>query len=38
MDAGKIIQVGTEEDYRERPTNQFVADFLKSHMHGAAHA
>jgi osmoprotectant transport system ATP-binding protein len=38
MDAGKIIQVGTEEDYRERPANQFVADFLKSHMHGAAHA
>ncbi len=32
MDAGRLVQVGTEEDFRERPANEFAASFLKSHL------
>jgi osmoprotectant transport system ATP-binding protein len=35
MDAGRIVQVGTEEDFRERPADDFVSSFLESHL-GAA--
>jgi len=39
MNAGKLIQIGSEVDFRERPATTFVADFLKSHLHaGGAHA
>lgn len=29
--AGKLVQVGTEEDFRDRPTSQFVSDFVENH-------
>jgi len=32
MDEGKILQIGTEDDFRERPANDFVASFLESHL------
>lgn len=28
MDKGKIVQIGTEEDFRQRPANDFVQNFL----------
>jgi len=34
MDAGKVVQVGTEADFRERPASPFVEEFLQSHLHG----
>jgi osmoprotectant transport system ATP-binding protein len=38
MDAGRIVQHGSEEDFRERPANDFVAQFLESHLgNGAGH-
>jgi osmoprotectant transport system ATP-binding protein len=36
MDKGEVVQHGTEEDFRERPENDFVVSFLESHL-GAAH-
>ena len=36
MDAGKVVQVGTEADFRERPASPFVEEFLQSHLHGPA--
>jgi osmoprotectant transport system ATP-binding protein len=33
MDAGELVQVGTEDDFRYRPVNEFVTDFLRSHLH-----
>lgn len=35
MDAGSIVQSGTEEDFRQRPANEFVRQFLQSHLAGA---
>ena len=29
--AGKLVQVGTEEDFRDRPASQFVSDFVENH-------
>lgn len=34
MDAGSIVQSGTEEDFRQRPANEFVRQFLQSHLAG----
>lgn len=34
MDAGRIVQIGREEDFRERPANDFVKSFLMSHLGG----
>jgi osmoprotectant transport system ATP-binding protein len=34
MDAGKLLQVGTREDFRARPASAFVSEFLESHLHG----
>ena len=36
MDTGRVVQVGTETDFRERPAGPFVEEFLQSHLHGAA--
>lgn len=36
MDAGALIQVGSEADFRERPANQFVEDFLRGHLAGSS--
>ena len=38
MDAGRIVQVGTPEDFRERPASPFVSEFLQSHLHGGDRA
>ena len=32
MDAGQILQVGTEDEIRQRPANAFVLEFLRTHM------
>jgi osmoprotectant transport system ATP-binding protein len=32
MDAGRLLQVGTEDDFRHRPASEFVAEFVKSHV------
>ena len=32
----EIIQVDDEAGFRERPANEFVAEFLRSHLHGGA--
>jgi osmoprotectant transport system ATP-binding protein len=37
MDAGRIVQVGTEEEFRARPANAFVADFLRAHLDATEH-
>ena len=34
MDHGRLIQVGTEDDFRERPASEFVAEFVSSHVGG----
>ncbi|MEZ6186186.1 MAG: ATP-binding cassette domain-containing protein [Planctomycetota bacterium] len=34
MDHGRVVQLGTAEDFRERPANDFVRAFLQSHLHG----
>ncbi len=31
LDEGRLVQVGTEEDFQERPASPFVADFLSAH-------
>jgi osmoprotectant transport system ATP-binding protein len=33
MDEGRIVQVGIEQEFRDRPANEFVTDFLRSHLH-----
>jgi len=32
MRSGGIVQVGTEQDFRKRPANAFVDEFLRSHL------
>ncbi|MEQ9321650.1 MAG: ATP-binding cassette domain-containing protein [Polyangiaceae bacterium] len=32
MDEGRIVQIGSEEDFRDRPANDFVKSFLMSHL------
>jgi len=32
MDEGRIVQIGVEEDFRERPATPFVEEFLRSHL------
>lgn len=34
MDGGELVQVGTEEDFRNRPSSAFVKEFLRSHLEG----
>lgn len=34
MDAGRVVQVGVEADFRERPADDFVSEFLASHLGG----
>lgn len=34
MDQGKIVQIGTEEDFRERPENEFVQEFVTNQLNG----
>jgi len=38
MDAGRLVQVGTEHDFRERPASAFVEKFLHSHVGTQAQA
>ena len=35
MDRGRLIQVGTEDDFRQRPANEHVAQFVGSHVGGS---
>ena len=35
MNGGSIVQLGTEEEFRERPATPFVEDFLRNHLRGA---
>jgi osmoprotectant transport system ATP-binding protein len=37
MDGGRLVQVGTAADFRERPASSFVSDFVGRHL-GSAHA
>lgn len=37
MDRGRIVQLGREEDFRKRPANDFVADFVRGHVDGGDH-
>lgn len=32
LDQGRVVQVGTEAEFRDRPANGFVADFLRTHL------
>lgn len=32
MDQGELVQIGTEDDFRETPQTEFVKDFVKSHV------
>jgi osmoprotectant transport system ATP-binding protein len=32
MDAGKIVQLGAESDFRDRPANEFVRDFVGAYL------
>ena len=32
MHHGELVQVGTEQDFRERPATEFVEQFLSGHM------
>jgi osmoprotectant transport system ATP-binding protein len=32
MDGGKLVQIGREADFRERPVSDFVVEFLRSHV------
>ncbi len=36
MHKGRLVQVGVEDDFRERPATPFVEDFLRSHLHEGA--
>jgi osmoprotectant transport system ATP-binding protein len=33
MDEGRVVQVGREADFRERPASEFAREFLKHHLH-----
>jgi osmoprotectant transport system ATP-binding protein len=33
LDQGRLVQVGREDDLRDRPASPFVTDFLRSHLH-----
>lgn len=35
LDAGRLVQVGTEQDFRERPANDVAASFLVDHFRSA---
>lgn len=37
MDRGRLLQVGTEDDFRKRPASEFVAQFVGSHVGGGGH-
>lgn len=32
MDKGQLVQLGSEDDFRESPENEFVRDFVRSHV------
>lgn len=32
MDEGRVLQIGTEDEIRQRPANSFVVEFLRNHM------
>ena len=32
MDAGRIVQIGTEAEFREQPASEFVEEFLRGHL------
>jgi osmoprotectant transport system ATP-binding protein len=32
MEAGRLVQVGNEADFRERPASPFVSEFLRNHL------
>jgi osmoprotectant transport system ATP-binding protein len=32
MEGGRIVQVGSEADFRERPASEFVKDFIQRHL------
>ena len=34
MNDGELLQVGVEADFRDRPANDFVRDFLRTHLNG----
>jgi osmoprotectant transport system ATP-binding protein len=34
LDKGRLVQVGTESDFRDRPTSAFVEDFVRAHFEG----
>ena len=36
LDHGKLVQVGTEQELRTKPINQFARDFVGSHLTGGA--
>ena len=38
MEAGELVQVGTQDDLRDRPANEFVSRFLQSHLSGGTDA
>ncbi|MCB9715367.1 MAG: ATP-binding cassette domain-containing protein [Myxococcales bacterium] len=35
MDRGRIVQLGTEADFRERPATPFVEEFVREHVRGS---
>lgn len=35
MDRGRIVQLGAEADFRERPASPFVEEFVREHVRGA---
>jgi osmoprotectant transport system ATP-binding protein len=36
LDGGRLVQVGTEREFREQPADEFVTEFLRVHFDGAA--
>ncbi|MBI3926242.1 MAG: ATP-binding cassette domain-containing protein [Armatimonadetes bacterium] len=32
MDEGRLVQIGTQDDFRDRPASEFVVSFLKRHL------
>jgi osmoprotectant transport system ATP-binding protein len=36
LDGGRLVQVGTEREFREQPAEDFVVEFLRMHFDGAA--
>ncbi len=37
MDGGRLLQIGTEEELRQQPADEFVARFVGSHSPGGGH-